>query len=340
MFRRTTTRRVPGGFDVQGRTNPGRAGFAFGQGFVLLTLSLAACTPAQTARVLKTAPAFPQPVEITATPFHPQEEYQCGPAALATLLNHSGVEVTPEALTEQVYLPAREGSLQLELLAAARRQGRVPYVLRPQFESLLAEVASGNPVLVFQNLGVSWYPVWHYAVVVGFDLASDDIVMRSGTDPRRVISLSRFEHTWARSNYWAVVITPPGKLPATAEEIPYLQSVTALERLSFWEETEQAYAAAAKRWPKSLPAWLGLGNSRYALNNLTGAEAAFRRAVELHADSAAALNNLAQVLLELNQPCAARRYARRAVELGGAQRAVYEQTLSAIEQRLDATAAK
>src|SRR2546422_3737218 len=32
---------------------------------------------------------------------------------------------------------------------------------------LLAEVAAGHPVLVFQNLGLHWIPRWHFAVAVG-----------------------------------------------------------------------------------------------------------------------------------------------------------------------------
>ena len=53
-------------------------------------------------------------VELTDTPFFPQEAYQCGPAALATLLNANGVAVSPEQLVPQVYLPERRGSLQVE----------------------------------------------------------------------------------------------------------------------------------------------------------------------------------------------------------------------------------
>jgi hypothetical protein len=33
----------------------------------------------------------------------------------------------------------------------------------------MREVAAGNLVLVFQNLVISFYPVWHYAVVIGFN---------------------------------------------------------------------------------------------------------------------------------------------------------------------------
>src|SRR5690606_4837809 len=43
-------------------------------------------------------------VELTAVPFFPQTEYQCGPAALATVLAHEGLAVTAEQLAPAVYV--------------------------------------------------------------------------------------------------------------------------------------------------------------------------------------------------------------------------------------------
>ena len=267
-------------------------------------------------------------------PFFPQEEYQCGPAALATVLNWSGISVTPAELAPQVYLPEREGSLQLELIGAARRHGRIPYVLRPQLESLLAEVSSGNPVLILQNLSLPWYPMWHYAVVVGFDLKRDSLVLRSGREERHEVPFKVFERTWRRSDYWAMVALPPDRLPFTAEEIPYIQAVAPLERLSRWPETAVAYATALTRWPKSLAARMGLGNSRYALGDVRGAEEAFRQATRDHPKAAAAYNNLAQTLLDQGRLPEALAAAQRAVELGGPQSDTSRETLKQIETRL------
>lgn len=300
---------------------------------VLLLVTLAGCATPQTDRLLESTAAFPQPVELTAVPFFPQETYQCGPAALATVLNGSGLNVTPEALAPQVYLPERQGSLQFELLAAARRHGRVPYVLRPQLEALTTEVASGNPVLVLQNLGISAVPFWHYAVVVGFDLARAEVVLRSGREHRHITSLRTFEHTWRRGDYWAVVVLPPDTLPQTAEELPYLQSVLALERLKRWQDAATAYGTALTRWPKSLGANMGLGNSRYALGDLRGAEDAFRAAVRDHPQAAVAFNNLAQVLADRKRWGEAETLARRAVEIGGDNADVFRQTLARIQAR-------
>ena len=151
-------------------------------------------------------------VQLEQVPFFPQEDFQCGPAALATVLQASKVDILPDALVSQVYVPSRQGSLQVEMLAAARRYGRISQILAPDLKGLLEQVQAGKPVLVMQNLGLSWYPQWHYAVVVGFDLPRGEIVLRSGLVKDYRISLTLFERTWQRAEHWAVVLLAPGGL--------------------------------------------------------------------------------------------------------------------------------
>lgn len=307
---------------------------AWAAGFLLL---LAGC--AGTLQSTRLPPsAFPEPVELEAVVFFPQEAYQCGPAALATALNWAGIEITPAALVPGVYLPARRGSLQLELVANARRHGTVPYVIRPELEALLAEVAAGHPVIVLQNLAFSWYPKWHYAVVVGFDRARDELILRSGLERRRLVPFTVFERTWRRADYWAMVVMPPGRLPRTAAETSYLQAVVALERLERWNEAGAAYRAALARWPESLAAQIGIGNSRYALGELAGAEQAYRAAAAAHPDEGIALNNLAHVLAEQGRWREAQAAAQQALARGGRHAATFKATLEEIRSR--AAAAK
>src|SRR5262245_10445175 len=180
------------------------------------------------------------------------------------------------------------------MLAAARRQGLAAHQLAPRLEDLLREVADGTPVIVLQNLGFGFRPVWHYAVVVGYDLSSEEIILRSGTTRRLTLAFGGFERSWAGGGHWAMLTLPPGKLPATAAEDRYVAAAAALERVAP-EPARRAYVAALGRWPDSLVARIGLGNAAYAQRDLAGADAAYREATRRHPQSADAWNNLAQV---------------------------------------------
>jgi Tfp pilus assembly protein PilF len=278
---------------------------------------------------LRPAEGLP-PQAYVATPFFPQEIHHCGPAALAGALGASGVATSPEALAPRVYLPGREGSLQLELVAAARDAGRIAYVLEPALEEALREVAAGRPVLVLQNLGLSWYPRWHYALLIGYDLEAGSVTLHSGIERDYLTSLITFDRTWARAGRWALLVLPPGQLPATARELPYLGAAAALERTAP-DGAELAYRAALQRWPASLAALLGLGNVRYAQGDIAGAEQAYAAAVAAHPGSAAAHNNHAHVLARLGRRAEALQAARRAVGLGGDTLPVARRTLQELE---------
>ena len=91
---------------------------------------------------------LPASHELTAVPFFPQEEYQCGPAALAMAISWSGLPARPEDLVEEVYTPSRKGSLQVAIIATARRHGRLAYEIS-DLESLFPEIAAGYPVIMF-----------------------------------------------------------------------------------------------------------------------------------------------------------------------------------------------
>lgn len=312
---------------MPGVTTPAAAGV-----FICGLALLAGCAATSPAGSLATLPrGLPAAAEITDAPFFAQEDYQCGPAALAMALTHAGRAATPEALVPQVYLPARQGSLQAEMLATARRHGLVAYPLAPRAEDLLREIAAGNPVIVLQNLALDWAPQWHYAVAIGYDFEAREIVLRSGTTRRLDMPLESFERSWARGGRWAMLALPPERLPATATEPAYLAAAAALERVAP-AEAQRAYGTALARWPSSAAARLGQGNAAYAMRDLEGAADAYARATQDHPDAADAWNNLAQALHELGRRDAALAAAQRAVEIGGPRADAYRETLQEIQR--------
>jgi len=277
-------------------------------------------------------PDLPQRAELKSVPFFPQTEYQCGPAALATALAAAGAKVTPEELVAQVYLPERKGSLQVEMLAAARRHGMVSYLLAPKFADLLREVAAGTPVIVLQDL--SPFGSWHYAVVVGYDYDAGDLILRSGETERQTLSFPVHEFTWMRSGYWAMVAVPPDRIPATAEEARWLASIAALERAGGAVPARSAYANFLKRWPDNTNAAIGLANAHYALRELREAEGVLREAARRDPESVIVLNNLAQTLSDQNRDEEALPIIERAAAAAGPHAEAVAQTRKTIVEKI------
>jgi len=299
--------------------------------FVCVALWLAGCaTPQVSILATHWPPELPAQAQLSNTPFFAQKEFECGPASLAMAFAAAGVPVTPDALVEQVYLPGKQGALQVEMLASTRRNGLLPYVLAPELGAVLREVAAGHPVVVFQNLSLPVYPVWHYAVLIGYDRERNLLRLHSGMSENTDISLYAFERTWARGGYWAMVALQPNDLPATAQPDPLALAIAAVERINP-QRAAVAYATALHRWPTHKGLMLGSGNAAYVLGQTGQAQQAYARLVQIHPDFADGWNNLAQSLKDLNRAQEARQAIARAVALGGPRLASYKELQRALD---------
>jgi tetratricopeptide (TPR) repeat protein len=264
-------------------------------------LLLAACAGPETLR-LRTQTAA---VELTSVPFHPQDDYQCGPAAVAMLLGADGIDVAPNDLVPEIYVPARQGSLQPEIVAALRRRGRVPYPLGANIDAALTELRAGRPVLVLQNLGTRRLPVWHYAVLIGFDPVHQRFVLRSGRERRLQMPARRFLETWDRGGRWMLVVADPAAPAASADAEGWLRAVAAFESLGELDTAVTAYRAATRRWPETAMVWAALGNGLAQRADWPAAESAYAKALALDAAAPLVRNNRAWTLAQLGCRAAA-----------------------------------
>jgi tetratricopeptide (TPR) repeat protein len=274
---------------------------------------------------------------IEGVPLLTQQEFQCGPASLASTMARAGRPIAVDDLIRRVYLPARQGSLQVEMQAAPRAYGLVSYQLAPNMDDLLREVAADNPVLVLHDRGAWPFSRWHYTVVTGYDYPSGELILHDGTATEEAMPFTVFEYLWKKSDYWALVVLPPNRLPVTASDASALRSIEPLERLKGPQATtalHTAYRAYLDRWPSSLPGMIGLSNADYRLGKLAEAEAVLRRALAQKSKPepahVATLNNLAQVLSDQGRQEEALVFIERAMRLN---------TTSALQPELEATAA-
>jgi tetratricopeptide (TPR) repeat protein len=247
---------------------------------------------------------LPLSVELAAVPFFAQEVHECGPAALAEILIRAGVETSPEALADEVYLPGRQGSLSTEIVASVRHHGRLPERLPARLSAVFNAVAAGRPVLVLQNLGLEMLPRWHYAVVIGYDLGRREVLLRSGLEARQAMPIFTFEQTWLRGGGFALTALRPGEMPLATGVESWLRTLAQSGApLVAWE-------AAVRRWPGSAAAGFGLANARLAQAepDLPGAERALRAALSAEPDFLPGYNNLALVLARQGNWAEARKW--------------------------------
>lgn len=130
--------------------------------------------------------------------------------------------------------------------------------LKQPIRVILSELSTGGPVLVLHNLGLASYPVWHYAVVTGFDASRNEIILR------------------------------PGEMPVAPDETRYVHAVAALESAAQPDAAAAFYAKALSRWPDNTLALFGTGNIYYAQGNKKAAEATCQRLLAIRLDHGSA----------------------------------------------------
>ncbi len=267
--------------------------------FIAISFSLlASCVAPQTRQLSNERPKdLPTKAFVKNVPFYPQKEFHCGPSTLAMTMNFHGMNLTPQELAKDVFIPGRKGSFQVEMKAAVRKRGMLAYELTPELVYLLAEVSVGHPVIILQNKAIKYYPVWHYAVVIGYDLDKKRIYLHTGKNKNYSVSMSVFEHTWKRSNRWAMVTLPAGTLPNDRNQINILQAAVDLEEVGQIQAANKSYQAITNRWPESFVAVMGAANTYLTLGNPKDATRYYLRASEIKPQRADVYNNLAYSLL-------------------------------------------
>lgn len=233
-------------------------------------------------------------VRISGIPFHPQEGLRCGPAAMAMVLDWSGLEIKPAALEAQ-FVTAKDP--RNTLAVTANRYGRLAYPIAGT-AAMLAELTTGHPVIVVQNLGVDSAPIWTCAVAIGFDRSQNQIILHTGEQAAKRMSVRLFERLWADSDHWGLVVLRPGEVPAALSQPDYLKAAYNLEQAGRYWEAVLAYDSGLALWPNDPDTLMGLGSSLYLLGDSRGAVEAYRAAALIARDPSPASAALARIAAE------------------------------------------
>ncbi len=154
----------------------------------------------------------PDGAAIGGIPFFSQEAYQCGPAALATVMDFwygktgRDVWVTPEQIAADIYSPSARGVLGFDLERYARQHGFQTDQYDGSLRDLRRRVDEGVPVIVLVDYGFSVYERNHFMVVTGY--TEHGVLVNSGRREGQALSEGEMEKTWKRSHHWTLALKP------------------------------------------------------------------------------------------------------------------------------------
>jgi ABC-type bacteriocin/lantibiotic exporter with double-glycine peptidase domain len=132
-------------------------------------------------------------------PFYAQQgRYDCGPAALASLLAQRNAGVSLEQIREATYTPALQGSLLPDLENYARRLGYGTSSGRGDLALLRGTINAGAPLLIPLEMGRWGLTRPHYVVVFGY--VGSDFVVHAGKQGRMTIAAAELDRRWQKLN--------------------------------------------------------------------------------------------------------------------------------------------
>lgn len=265
--------------------------------------------------------------DVLQVPFIAQKPHYCGPAALAMLANYYGHSVSQDEIAGAIYLPDIGGTLTSELGDYARRFKLWVRQYHGSVDDLRQKLSAGVPLLVLGKFGDK--P--HYFVVLGVDNFRQVVTVHSDTRARYEMRLEDFQRHWDRAGNWTLLVCPPEKATWRLSAEEHNDLGVFWERAGKPESATQHYLAATQMNPGNSYYRMNLGNALLKQHRPVEAAGAFARAVELDAQNADAMNNLAYTYSEMGQNLDdAVRLCARAAAVLPARKAYYLDTLGTV----------
>jgi len=257
------------------------------------------------------------------------EDDRCGPGSLALVLGAHGDAVSDRELDAALPRAPGGGVLSVDLLIVARQRGFDAALVAGTAEDLENEIRSGRPAILMLRLldaPGTRRDVYHYVVADGSDTSRRLFRLHFGDGKVRWTGLETIEKGWKASGHALLLVWPRDDTDST------LRQAVALEKEGRVEEAVALYRRVLVVRPRSVRAWVDLGNAEAGRGEREGAQEAYRRALAVSPDDVDALNNLAWLLLEEGKHLEeAEALAARAASPPGASRPLARETLGQIQ---------
>ncbi len=250
---------------------------------------------------------------IEKVPFFKQSKYNCGPSALASVLNFYGKKISMDDIISGLIKNTVRGSLNIDMFLFPRRFGLITEMVNGDIELIKNYIKYGGPVILLIDNGFSIYRIPHYIVVIGFDDADNIFVAHWGNEENKIISAEDLKRRWSRMGGWgfATIEIPWDKL--TAEQ--HNDIGVAYENTGKYDDAEREYKEALRIKPDFCEPNFNLGNLYFKKNDYAESEKSFLKALEVCKNKGDIYNNLAFLYLRLNRREDATHFIEKALEL-------------------------
>ncbi len=122
----------------------------------------------------------------------------CGPAALASVLEYYNIEAGLEKITDEIYISSIGRTLLPDMENFARSKGLETISGRGTIAQLKQAIDSGKPVIVLMDTGPELVRRPHYIVITGY--TSDGFLAHAGVEKDVFISFNDLEQKWHSMN--------------------------------------------------------------------------------------------------------------------------------------------
>ncbi len=142
---------------------------------------------------------------IEGVPYVRQERLLCGPACLGMVLGYYGVTIPQERLAEELYRRELSGTLNLDLLVAARRHGFDAGMHQGSLELVRDYLRRDVPVIAL--IRISEKPErYHYLVIFGYDGGKETLTVHSGNIRAGEVAYAEFQEDWEAADRWMLTV--------------------------------------------------------------------------------------------------------------------------------------
>ncbi len=160
------------------------------------------CTPF---RHLPEQALIDEDLVILNVPFVPQaQDNDCGPAALASVLQFYGKDISLDELTDKIFIASLNRTLLPDMENYARDKGFNTSSRRGSITLVKDKIDSGHPVIILMDAGTAVIKSPHYIVIWGYN--SQGFLAHAGYRGNVFISFHELDQRWQRMNRLYLVL--------------------------------------------------------------------------------------------------------------------------------------